>query len=268
MDIWKIGVQISLANNVSPVLAVIAKDMLGLKGPIKDVENAFASWKVAALGAVGVITGSAMLGGLAKLASYGSDVNHQLELMKVAGMQNAEIQQSIAQAMKTSALVQTTTYAGNLEHIRELRYAFGNSDKANQYLTDVSQANAVLNAVKGGGSDQVWELVKSLEQKGLTTDPSAFMSYVNQMTKVVEATGGKVTPSQFFSTFKYGRTAMLGWDEDFITQYLPRLIQSMSGGGGSGSGTGGPGNALMSAFAKSFRGRCRERRPKSSTGWG
>jgi hypothetical protein len=48
---------------------------------------------------------------------------------------------------------------------------------------------------------------------------------------------------------------MLGWDETFIGQYLPRLIQSMSGGGGSGSGTGGPGNALMSAFAKVVQGQ-------------
>lgn len=49
---------------------------------------------------------------------------------------------------------------------------------------------------------------------------------------------------------------MLGWDEGFVGGALPRLIQSMSSsGGGGGSGNGGPGNALMSAFAKVVQGQ-------------
>lgn len=253
MDVWKIGVTMSLTNAVSPVIAIIVSDLLGLKGNVQDVEGAFKSWQPAIAGALAMLTGGAMIGGVLKLADAGSEVNHQLELMKVAGMQNVEIQQAMAQAMQTAADVQTTTYADNLEHIRELRYAFGRTDEANQFLTDVSRSNSILNAVKGGGQDQVWDLVKSLEQKGITTDPQTFMSYVDKMTKVVEATGGRVTPAQFMQAIKYGRTAALGWDEDFITGALPRLIQSMSGGGNSGSG--GPGNALMSAFAKVVQGQ-------------
>lgn len=254
MDVWKIGVAMSLTNGMSPVIAIIAADVLGLKGKVNEVEAAFKAWKPAIMGAIGVLTGSAMIAGVAKLAGYGSEVNHQLELMKTAGMANVEIQQAMAQAMKTSRDVQTTTYAGNLEHIRELRYAFGQTAEANQFLSGVSQSNAILNAVKGGGHDQVWELVKSLEQKGLTTNPQEFMDYVNRMTQVVEATGGKVTPAMFMQSIKYGRTAALGWDEDFIVGALPRLIQSMSGGG-SGGGRAGPGNALMSAFAKVVQGQ-------------
>lgn len=254
MDVWKIGVAMSLTNGMSPVIAVIAKDVLGLKGKVKDVETAFKSWKPAIAGALSILAGGAMIGAVAKLAKAGGDVNHQLELMKAAGMKNAEIFASQAQAMKTMAAVQTTTFAGNLEHIRELRYAFGHTNEANQYLSQVTRSNAVLNAVKGGGTDQVWELVKSLEQKGLTTDPQAFMQYVNDMTKVVEATGGRVTPAMYMQSIKYGRTAALGWDESFITGALPRLIQSMSGGG-TGGGRAGPGNALMSAFAKVVQGQ-------------
>ena len=76
------------------------------------------------------------------------------------------------------------------------------------------------------------------------------------MTRVVQASGGRVTPEMFFSTFKYGRTATLGWDEQFIGGALPRLIEEYAaGGGGGGSGNGGPGNALMSAFAKVVQGQ-------------
>ena len=143
----------------------------------------------------------------------------------------------------------------NLKHIRELTYAFGNEGAAIAHLDEVSKANAILNNVKGGGTDAVWELVKALEAKGETADPTSFSSYVNTMAKVVQATGGRVTPQMFMQTFKYGRTATLGWDETFVGGALPRLMQSLASGGGGGGGAGGPGNALMSAFAKVVQGQ-------------
>jgi hypothetical protein len=255
-EVYKIGVSIALANGVSSVLAIIGRDLLGLNTSIAKVEKSFGRWGLAIGGVAAILGGSAMLKGLAGLAKHGGEVNHQLELMKIAGMQNGEIQASLAQAMKTTGGVTTTTLADNLKHIRELRFAFGDTSKAMLHLNEVSKADAILNSIKGGGKDQVWDLVKSLEQKGVTIDPKEFASYVNTMTKVVEASGGKVTPQMFQSTFKYGRTAMLGWDEAFVGGALPRLIQSMaSSGGGGGSGNGGPGNALMSAFAKVVQGQ-------------
>jgi hypothetical protein len=256
VDAYKIGVSIALANGVSPILAIIGRDLVGLNTSIAKIEKGFSGWAVAIGGVAAILGGSAMIGGLVALAKHGGDVNHQLELMKIAGMGNAEIQGSIAQAMKTTGNVATTTLSENLAHIRELRYAFGETSMAMQHLDEISKSNAILNAIKGGGKDQVWELVKSLEQKGLTYKPEEFSSYVDTMTKVIEATGGKVTPEMFMSTFKYGRTAMLGWDEAFVGGALPRLMQSMAtGGGGGGSGQGGPGNALMSAFAKVVKGQ-------------
>lgn len=250
---------IALSNGMSSVLAIISRDLLGVHSKVSDIEKSFGRWALAAGGAAGVIGGAAIFGALAKLAQKGSEVNHQLELMKIQGAGVGEIQAASAAAMAVSGKVLTTTYSENLKHLRELKYAFGDMPDAMRYLETVSKANAVLNAMNGGhgagGRDQVWELVKSLEQKGLTAKPEEFQHYVDQMTKAVVASGGKVTPAAFFAAFKYGRTAMLGWDETFITQYLPRLIQSMSTGNGGGGGSGGPGNALMSAFAKVVQGQ-------------
>jgi hypothetical protein len=261
-DSYRIGVSIALANGVSPVLAIITRDLLGMGKLVGQVEKGFLSWGKA-LGAVGAVFATgAIIRGLIDIAKHGGEVNHQLELMKIAGMDNADIQRAYAQAVVTSGNVLTTTLSENLKHIRELRYAFGETAAAVAHLDEISKANAVLNAVNAkvgggaGGVDQVWALVKALEQKGETFDPAAFSSYVNTMTKVIEATGGKVTPEMFMSTFKYGRTAMLGWDEGFVGGALPRLMQSWaSGGGGGGAGSGGPGNALMSAFAKVVQGQ-------------
>lgn len=254
MNPYKIAVNIALTNGMSSVLAKLSKDLLGINTKVKDVEKNFAKWAYAVGGTAAIMGGAAIFGGLFKMAKAGSEVNHELELMKIQGMQVKEIHEASAKAMQVSGAVLTSTYADNLRHIRELRYAFGDTPDAMKFLEDVTKSNAVLNSVKGGGTDQVWDLVKSLEQKGLTANPEEFASYVSQMTKAVVASGGKVTPAQFYSAIKYGRTAALGWDETFITQYLPRMIQSMSSGSGGG-GTGGPGNALMSAFAKVVQGQ-------------
>lgn len=255
MEAYKIGVSILLTNSITPGLLAITSQLIGANNAVSMLNSNLGNLKLAAAGAAGILGGVMIFKGMAKLAEHGGKVNHQLELMKIAGMTNSEIQAGMAQSMKTTGNVMTTTLSENLAHVRELRYAFGDAEKAMSHLDMVSKANSVLNSVKGGGTDQVWDLVKALENKGLTSDSGQFESYINTMTKVTEATGGKVTPANFMSTFKYGRTAMLGWDEAFIGGALPRSIQSMSSGSGGAGGSGGPGNALMSAFAKVVQGQ-------------
>jgi hypothetical protein len=255
MDVYRIGVSIVLTNSITPALTAITGQLIGANNATTLLNANLRRLGAAAAGAAAILGGVAIFKGLASLAEHGAEVNHQLELMKIAGMQNKEIQDALGASMRVSASNMTTHLSENLAHVRELRYAFGDVSVAMQHLDEISKANTILNTIRGGGKDQVWELVKSLEQKGLTFDPAAFSSYVNTMTKVVEATGGKVTPANFQSTFKYGRTSMLGWDEAFVGGALPRLIQSMSAGSGGSGGSGGPGNALMSAFAKVVQGQ-------------
>lgn len=261
MEAYRIGVKIAMSNGMSPVLALISRELLGINMSVKKIESGLGRWKVAMAGAAAAIGGDMLLRGLSKIADHGKEILHQQEQMRVAGMQNKEVVEATAKAWDTSQKIQVTTAAENLKHLRELRYATGDTEGAMAILNPITKANAILNAVKGGkgGTDQVFELVKALEQKGLATSEKRgeFLSYVNAMTQAVVASGGRVTPQMFQSAFKYGRTAMLGWDEQFISEILPRLIQSMSTGkgGGGGSGSGGPGNALMSAFAKVVQGQ-------------
>lgn len=248
--VYEMMMSIGLDNKASSGLATISKELINVAALSDSIAKSFGGWGVA-LGTIGtILAAGAIVRGLEDIGKAGIGVNKQLELMKGAGMSAEEIQTAQAAAMLTTHNVLTTTYAENLKHINELRMAFGESTTAIQHLDEISKANTILNAMKGGkgGHDQIWELVKSLEQKGLTYDNDEFNSYVNTMMKAVEASGGRVTPSQFMQTFKYGRTSMLGWDEEFVGGALPRLIQSMSTGGGGAGGSGGPGMSLMSAY--------------------
>lgn len=254
-EVYELLAKIGLKNEVSSGLLLISSQMMNIHGIVQKIEAGFGGWKLA-LGLVGgVLIGGTIIKGLEDIAKAGGAVNHQLELMKVAGMSTTEIQEALAAASKTSGSVLTTHLSENAKHIGELRSAFGDMSFL-PFFEDIAKANSVLNSVKGGGQDQVWSMVKALEGKGLTFDPKEFQSYINTMTKVVEATHGTVTPEMFQQTFKYGRTATLGWDEEFVGGALPRLIQSMSTGQhGGGGGAGGPGNALMSAFGEVVSGR-------------
>jgi hypothetical protein len=244
-EVYKVDVALALTSNHAQVLGALSKGLLGIHGQVTNLQGAFTKLGQAAAGALSLYGSEKILSGMAKMVEHGSKLVHQQELMRIAGMSNKEIAEATGRAYQVSAQVQTTTIAENLKHLKELRYAFGDYNTAQKYVTEVSKAQGVLGVLGGKGlSDQVWPMVKALEEKGLTNKPDDFMKYLNAMTQAAVATGGRVTPEQFFQTILYGRSAAQSWDLGFIGGALPRLIQSMGGSGGRG----GPGNALMTAY--------------------
>ena len=249
LDIFKIGVRIGMTNNVSSVLGVIQKDLFGLNKSVDLTKGKFNAMKLAAVGAMGVIAGAAVLAGLGKLVSAGAEVVHQQQLMVAAGMSNKDIAESTAQAWRTTSTIMGSTITENLKSIRELRMVFGSTAEAIVYLPKMMQAEQIVSAILGhGAGNQVFDLAKALEIKGVSMDPKHFTALLDAMIKAIIASGGKVTGSDFLSAFKFGRSATQGWDDFFVTYILPTLMQEMKGGGGF-SGATGPGNALMSAYA-------------------
>jgi hypothetical protein len=56
-EVYRVGVTIALANAVSPVLALISRDLLMFGGKLKDIEKGFASWKAPLVGAAAILGG-------------------------------------------------------------------------------------------------------------------------------------------------------------------------------------------------------------------
>jgi hypothetical protein len=77
------------------------------------------------------------------------------------------------------------------------------------------------------------------------------------MLQVIQASGGQVTAADFRNAIQYGRLGAQGWDKEFISGPLARMIQEYKSGGGSAAG-GGPGNALMSLFAANIQGKTKK----------
>ncbi|WP_141683633.1 hypothetical protein [Rhizobium sp. AC27/96] len=253
MDVWKIGVAISLTNGMSPVLAVIAADLLGLKGKVGEVEKAFSSWNLALAGTVGILAGGAIIAGVAKLADHGKELIHVQQQMAAAGVNQVDIAKATADSWKVASQYGLKV-SDVLADIKEARMVFGSTEHAMDFIAPLEQMRVVLNAVTEGSgdkaSDAVYEMARAGELKGLQT-PDQFMSYFDMMTKAITASGGKVDPKGFLQATQYGRLASKGWDEEFYTKYLPSLIQEM---GPSQTGT-----ALMSLFGTAVQGKVTKR---------
>jgi hypothetical protein len=65
IEAYLIGINIALANGVSPVLAIIGRDLLGLKTKIADVEGAFSKW-APAIGLASAAIGAGLVVGMEK----------------------------------------------------------------------------------------------------------------------------------------------------------------------------------------------------------
>lgn len=260
---YRVGVELSLVGNIASALAQISAQMLGLQRMQGQIAAGFAAWRPAILGGVTAFAGYEMFRVFDQAAGAGKKLVHEMAQMKALGLDQLEIQRAYEKSLAVSASVTTTTVSENMKHLRELRYATGHMSDAMKILEPVSKVNAVLNSLAGktgGQQDHVWALVKSLEMKGLLNvtkpeDRDKFISYIETMQQAMVASGGKVLPEQFQRAFVYGRTARLGWNQEFITEILPRLIQEMTIGAGGGGTGGGPGNPLMSAYAAVIQGK-------------
>lgn len=249
-EAYKVATTLTLKNQISGVLGLISRDFMKTRAEAKLLQLELN--KIKLLGMSGAILGGAGFMGLMAIKSAikpASEYVHQLELAKVAGMQQLEIAAATKQAWQATGAVMTTTATGNLAAIRELRMVFGDTSDAINNMASVQKLQAVLQNVRGGnGHDDAYTVAKALEMKGDVKNASRFETAADLMTKAMIASGGKVNPQDFLSAFKYGRSATIGWDDRFTYGILPTLIQEMKSSGGSG-GSGGPGNALMSAYA-------------------
>jgi hypothetical protein len=258
--VFETMMKVGFDNSIFGHLGKLSAQLSSIHLLVGNIGAGIGGWKTA----LGIVGGAVALGGVVKamenLAKHGADVNHQLNLMATKGMAIDQIELAKKLAIKTSTTVGGSVPSQNLEHMNELMYVFGSFEHMAPVFEKIETMNQALNNMKDGkgGKDAVFALAKTLEERGLTGDPTAFMEYADAMFKSVTATGGRVTPQDFQMAFKYGKTSALNWDTDFIQDYLPRLIQMMKANGGSGAG-GGPGAALMSMSQAVVNGRMGEK---------
>lgn len=181
-----------------------------------------------------------------------ANLQDELTYMKLLGLDQLTQDDYVAEARRVVRIVPETDEASNLHRLRELRYALGDDlmpikrgEDGSSILEQVSKAFVVMKAAAGGGEhgqrlvDQTMEMVKSAELRNEVHNPKEFLDFLNSLTKTAISSSGLVQPRQVFGAYKYARTALHGYNDEFIAKFMPELIQElMTGRNGLGSSAG------------------------------
>ncbi|GAC1626779.1 MAG: hypothetical protein NVS9B10_15050 [Nevskia sp.] len=255
LEAYRIAVRIKLINEVSGGLAAMSR---GFQGTEKDaarlqkrLDGISKAAKLSALSLGAGYEGLKLFDGLIKPAE---EYTHQLSVMNLAGLKQQEIATSVAAAWKLAGENLTTTATGNLKALLDLRNILPEQGAAEIALPIISKIRTVLAAssegrISGKSDDLAFSTAKALDIIGAATDRGTFERQAEAMTRVIQATQGRVTPAQYLNTFQYARQAKYGFSDEFKYEILPTLM--LEGGGGKGSGGGGargPGAQLAALY--------------------
>ena len=197
---YDIAIRISMENAVSPVLAIIAKDMLGLSMSAKKLEESFAKMGLgmkAMLGAAGIAAvGYEGVKVALDLANHGEKLLHQQNVMLRNGLSFNEVTNLTADAYeRITKQVPTAAASDALRTISELRSVLGDTTAAVNAAPFALKLDAIIGNLTGQDTEGAgFSLWRALEMKGLTvSDPQQASKLAETMAEIISASNGKVT---------------------------------------------------------------------------
>jgi hypothetical protein len=236
-DNYRIGVSIALANGVSPVLAIISKDLLGLRGPIGQIERGFAGWHGKLIGVASVLAGGAILGAIKKIADASKDLLDQQDQLRRNGIAWNEVLKLTADGYDRIAKIVPTAPASEiLKTERELRAVTGGTDEAVKLTPKALMIDALLSNNAGKEvHGELYKLLRAGEMKGIATDDAKLNEFVDKAFSYIIAFGGKLTADDFTQLARRGGAAFINMKPEAFgpTAVLAADI------GGSAAGTAG-----------------------------
>jgi hypothetical protein len=235
-DIYKIGVSIALHNGISPALAIIGRDLLGLKTKIGDIEKSFGGWARAIGGVAGIMAGSGLIEGVAKIAKHGEELlNQQEKLMRSGVSLNATLGLQADYYERIAKAIPTSTGAEYLKTLNELRAVTGSVEGATNLAPKALMVDTLLSNTFGHESHgEYYKLLRSAEMKGISTDAARLEQFTDAAFSYITAFGGKLTAGDFQTLARRGGTAFMNTD---IAKALGPIAVLTADLGGDAAGT-------------------------------
>ena len=171
MDVYKVGVTMSLRNGVSAGLRLIRHD---LGGVMKALDKANASTKdfgraMVAAGAAGVAAGAAVLDVWEKVIAKGDLMQRQIAKMQASGVRTGQIPLNTKAAWSASTGMFNVSPQHAAETLTQLRGFLGSSAEARAALKPVLRAEVGLNSALGGkAASGLIQALKALDITGST----------------------------------------------------------------------------------------------------
>lgn len=252
MENYTVFVKLMLQNELSKGLLLASGQFSRLNKEAEIFQARLNSIKTMGLIGGGLLFGGILgLGLLDKALKPAEDYAHQLNIMNMAGVTQKEIAQAIGAAWKNTHNVMTSSVNDNLRSLMDMRNVLGSMDLAIDELPIFTKMQAVLMSSTEGrtlatsknfAQDFAFSVAKSIDIIGKVKTREEFEHQAVEMSKVITAFQGRVTPRMFQSVFAYARQAKFDMDDQFKYRFLPTLMleysQSSQGAGGGSRGVG------------------------------
>ena len=238
-SVYDVFVKLSMVNAVSPMLAIISKEVLGLDVSVKNLTkqfNAMSAGAKIALGGVGIVAGVGLIDMLAKVSDGSKDLLDQQDKLIRSGTPLNDVLKIQAQYYNDVAKAIPTSKASEyLKTVNELRAVTGSLAGAQGLAPTAMKVDTLLGNTFGrDASGEYYKLLRSAEMKGIATDPAKLADYTNKVFSYITAFGGKLTVDDFQTMARRGGTAFMNTDIDKALGPLSVLAADV---GGSAAGT-------------------------------
>lgn len=244
-NFYRIGVSIAMQNGVSPVLGVIARDLLGLHGGVGRLTAGFSRLKLAIGGALSIAAGVAIIGAFKGPLEEAAKYQKELARFKQFGMADGINQAADNYARATKVMGTSATdmmrfmveAQGVFRESGELteRQALMGSKIAAPILAKINFANSALSEEdRGRYHNQDLMMLRFIEARGGANDPATFAKIADWGFKLIASSGGNINWDQLRGLVKTAGAAGFNLNEGAISKLEP-VITDM-GGGTVGSG--------------------------------
>ena len=176
MDVYRIGVTISMVNNASPVLGSIQRDVLRLHQSVDMLTGGFTAAKAAVAELGAALGGDAALGVMGKLVGQGKELARQQGLFREQLRPMPAMIPTLPAGRSTNSATQSLTATSASEDFKdahELTTASGKAAGVQSNMTYNVKARPLMGSMLGGGDqDQSFGLTKRATALGSPRETS------------------------------------------------------------------------------------------------
>ena len=252
-DIYRIGIAISLTNNVSAALRIIQRDVLGLGESVDLTQGKMNRLKLAVIGAGTAFAGLAALKGFELLAKAGGELLDQQQRILASGATHADLAKETATAYQMMS-ISGSELVQNLKMVADLRSVLGfkNLGEAQALAPSMMKAGIAAGNMTGIDPEKAAYNIALIEDRlGYTLNQKTGQldaARAGDMAKLIDAiiagTNGRVDTRQLLN---FSQRALAS-GKLLSTEGLVNLVPVIQAMGGDIAGT------ALTAYDKAFVG--------------
>lgn len=211
------------------------------------------SWNSLHKGMMGFYMGEQILGGVASMMKPGMEYINLQNQMISRGEKLVDIQKAQAKFSEVSKNNLNISVVDAAQMYVDLRTAFASSSQALGFMPEAARLRTVMQGVHQGGNAEAAILgtIRSAEIYGRSASPELTQKFSENMAKVMLATGGRVTGTQYQQIGKVLAGGGAHISDEFLFGPMSYLIQESTSAKGGISRAGGPA-AWYNAFVRQF----------------